>query len=94
MQGAGAAKSAPSSARQVRERDAALEGEDTGYPAYEESVDTDVEFTSQDVFNEVWERGKWLVVLMIFQSLASIVLAQFEDLIKAHVVIALFLTMV
>ena len=32
-------------------------------------------------------------MLMIFQSLASMVLAQFEDLIKAHVVIALFLTM-
>ena len=45
------------------------------------------------VFEEVWERGKWLVMLMIFQSLASMVLAQFEDLIKAHVVIALFLTM-
>ena len=59
----------------------------------EASVDADFELTSQEVFAEVWERGKWLVLLMIFQSLASMVLAQFEDLIKQHVVIALFLTM-
>eukprot|EP00802_Teleaulax_amphioxeia_P004388 Tamp_04392.p1 GENE.Tamp_04392~~Tamp_04392.p1 ORF type:complete len:360 (-),score=96.87 Tamp_04392:1898-2977(-) len=57
------------------------------------SDDADMEWASTQVLAEVWERGKWLVVLMIFQSIASMVLAQFEDLIKAHVVIALFLTM-
>jgi Mg/Co/Ni transporter MgtE len=45
------------------------------------------------ILYQVWERGRWLVVLMILQSAASLVLAQFEELIKAHVVIALFLTM-
>jgi len=68
---------------------------DKSYAASDLSNEEDeaMEFTSNKVFVEVWERGKWLVMLMIFQSLASIVLAQFEDLIKAHVVIALFLTM-
>ena len=42
------------------------------------SDDADMEWASTQVLAEVWERGKWLVVLMIFQSIASMVLAQFE----------------
>jgi len=68
-------------------RDEELEGESQ---ASENPV---VDFTSQEVFAEVWERGKWLVALLIVQSIASMVLSQFEQLIKEHVVIALFLTM-
>lgn len=74
-------------------KDAVLDDGEGSQQSSRMSADVEVALVSQEVFEEVWERGKWLVMLMIFQSLASIVLAQFEDLIKAHVVIALFLTM-
>ncbi|EKX36847.1 hypothetical protein GUITHDRAFT_145467 [Guillardia theta CCMP2712] len=52
-----------------------------------------LDFTSNKVFDEVWMRGKWLLILMIFQSLSGFIMQNFEDLIQSHVVIALFMTM-
>jgi len=80
-------------AGQTAAKDRAIDDGEGSQHSSRLSAQADFDFVSQQVFEEVWERGKWLVMLMIFQSLASMVLAQFEDLIKAHVVIALFLTM-
>jgi Mg2+ transporter MgtE len=38
-------------------------------------------------------RLSWLVALLLFQSISSVILGYFEELIERHVVIALFLTM-
>lgn len=51
------------------------------------------EAKSEEVWLEVWNRGKWLLVLLLFQSTSSIVLASFEELIKHHLTLTLFLTM-
>jgi len=38
-------------------------------------------------------RAAWLVALLLLQSLSSVVLSRFQPLVQAHVVLALFLTM-
>jgi hypothetical protein len=42
---------------------------------------------------EAYERGKWLVGLLILQSSSSFVLDKYQDLIRDHLVVTLFLTM-
>eukprot|EP00282_Hemiselmis_andersenii_P036809 CAMPEP_0169447744 /NCGR_PEP_ID=MMETSP1042-20121227/11677_1 /TAXON_ID=464988 /ORGANISM="Hemiselmis andersenii, Strain CCMP1180" /LENGTH=543 /DNA_ID=CAMNT_0009559309 /DNA_START=18 /DNA_END=1649 /DNA_ORIENTATION=- len=60
--------------------------EDSSEPWYAEAKNS-------EVWLEVWNRGKWLLVLLLFQSTSSIILSSFEELIKHHLVLALFLTM-
>eukprot|EP01124_Arcella_intermedia_P034163 TRINITY_DN8418_c0_g1_i1.p2 TRINITY_DN8418_c0_g1~~TRINITY_DN8418_c0_g1_i1.p2 ORF type:complete len:188 (+),score=24.43 TRINITY_DN8418_c0_g1_i1:43-564(+) len=43
--------------------------------------------------NEAWNRGKWLLALMVLQSSSSFLLEKFEVLLKEHLVVTLFLTM-
>lgn len=42
---------------------------------------------------EAWDRGRWLVVLLVLQSMSSFVLSSYEALVKEHMVVTLFLTM-
>lgn len=42
---------------------------------------------------EAYDRGKWLVGLLILQSSSSFVLDSYQELIKEHLVVTLFLTM-
>ena len=45
------------------------------------------------VLSEAWSRGKWLLGLLVLQSMSSIVLDSYQDLLRDHLVITLFLTM-
>ena len=74
-------------------KDAELDGgdaEDDDVVTYHTILE---EARSEEMWLEVWNRGKWLLVLLIFQSTSSIVLASFEELIKHHLALTLFLTM-
>ncbi|GAX82040.1 hypothetical protein CEUSTIGMA_g9468.t1 [Chlamydomonas eustigma] len=42
---------------------------------------------------EAWSRGRWLMGLLIFQSTSSFVLDRYQDLLRDHLVVTLFLTM-
>ena len=45
------------------------------------------------VGREVKSRGQWLLMLMLFQSGSSFVLNHYEALVREHLVLTLFLTM-
>jgi Mg/Co/Ni transporter MgtE len=45
------------------------------------------------VLDEAASRGRWLVGLLVVQSLSSVVLERFEPLIREHLAVTLFLTM-
>ena len=45
------------------------------------------------VLSEALSRGRWLVGLMAAQSLSSVILDRYSDLIRDHLVVTLFLTM-
>jgi len=45
------------------------------------------------VMREVKSRGKWLLILMMFQSGSSFVLNHYATLVREHLVLTLFLTM-
>jgi Mg/Co/Ni transporter MgtE len=45
------------------------------------------------IVSEAWSRGKWLLGLLILQSMSSIVLDSYQQLLKEHMVVTLFLTM-
>ena len=45
------------------------------------------------VVAEAYTRGQWLLALLILQSTSSVVLQNYETLIKENLVITLFLTM-
>ena len=45
------------------------------------------------VVDEVWSRGKWLLGLLVLQSTSSFVLDSYQQLLKDHIVVTLFLTM-
>lgn len=47
----------------------------------------------QDVLAEAWSRGKWLLGLLVLQSMSSVVLDSYQELLQNHLVITLFLTM-
>lgn len=47
----------------------------------------------QDVLGEAWSRGKWLLGLLVLQSMSSVVLDSYQELLQEHLVITLFLTM-
>ncbi|EME27000.1 Magnesium transporter MgtE [Galdieria sulphuraria] len=57
------------------------------------SVDVFQSYFETSSFSLIRERLSWLVALLLFQSISSIILGFFQDLIERHVVIALFLTM-
>jgi len=42
---------------------------------------------------EAYDRGKWLIGLLVLQSSSSFVLDSYQDLIREHLVVTLFLTM-
>jgi len=46
-----------------------------------------------NVFAETWSRGRWLLVLLALQSVSSVVLDHYEALLRRHMVVTLFLTM-
>lgn len=81
---------------------------DTGDPTLElcttsfgeESIDIDedtsvvvAENPGKSPIGEAYDRGKWLVGLLILQSSSSFVLDSYQELIKEHLVVTLFLTM-
>ena len=45
------------------------------------------------IVTEALSRGRWLVGLMAAQSLSSVILDRYSDLIRDHLVVTLFLTM-
>jgi Mg/Co/Ni transporter MgtE len=45
------------------------------------------------VLAEAWARGRWLLGLLALQSLSSVVLDAYADLLRDHLVVTLFLTM-
>lgn len=45
------------------------------------------------IVSEAWSRGKWLLGLLILQSMSSVVLDSYQQLLKEHMVVTLFLTM-
>lgn len=45
------------------------------------------------VWNEALTRGRWLISLLVLQSTSSFVLDSYQDLLKDHLVVTLFLTM-
>ena len=45
------------------------------------------------VLDEAWKRGTWLLGLLVLQSSSSVVLERYADLVKDHIEITLFLTM-
>ncbi len=49
--------------------------------------------TRRKVYQEVKSRGQWLLILMMFQSGSSFVLNHYETLVREHLVLTLFLTM-
>ncbi|CAM9305192.1 unnamed protein product [Pylaiella littoralis] len=46
-----------------------------------------------DPVSESYDRGRWLLGLLILQSTSSFVLDKYQDLLREHVVVTLFLTM-
>lgn len=56
-----------------------------------ESLQSDPELVG--VIPEAYMRVRWLLGLLILQSTSSLVLSQYEDLIKENIVVTLFLTM-
>ncbi|KAK9841203.1 hypothetical protein WJX74_001839 [Apatococcus lobatus] len=45
------------------------------------------------VLAEAWTRGRWLLGLLVLQSTSSFVLDNYQQLLKDHIVVTLFLTM-
>lgn len=48
---------------------------------------------ADSVLSEAWSRGKWLLGLLVLQSMSSVVLDSYQQLLKDHLVVTLFLTM-
>mmetsp|Transcript_36877 Transcript_36877/g.51216 ORF Transcript_36877/g.51216 Transcript_36877/m.51216 type:complete len:335 (-) Transcript_36877:173-1177(-) len=61
----------------------------------EDDIDlpTGMQMGLEGVAQEVWVRGQWLLGLLVLQSASSIVLEANKDLIRDHLIITLFLTM-
>eukprot|EP00873_Tetraselmis_striata_P009988 jgi/Tetstr1/430252/TSEL_020080.t1 len=48
---------------------------------------------NQGAVAEAWTRGRWLLALLVLQSTSSLVLDSYQQLLKDHLVVTLFLTM-
>lgn len=46
----------------------------------------------KDILEEAWARGKWLLGLLVAQSMSSVILEHYQQLIKDHLVVTLFLS--
>ena len=66
-------------------------GRDVDEESAEDGLVGDTEIVG--VIPEAYTRVRWLLGLLILQSTSSVVLSQYEDLIKENIVITLFLTM-
>ena len=69
----------------------AAAGRDVDEESAEDGLVGDTEIVG--VIPEAYTRVRWLLGLLILQSTSSVVLSQYEDLIKENIVITLFLTM-
>mmetsp|Transcript_3596 Transcript_3596/g.10445 ORF Transcript_3596/g.10445 Transcript_3596/m.10445 type:complete len:282 (-) Transcript_3596:348-1193(-) len=49
--------------------------------------------STQSALSEVWTRGRWLLGLLVLQSASSAVLDSYQDLLKRHLAVTFFLTM-
>ena len=69
-------------------------GQAAAWPGSSESADSlDNVSITKSAISEAYERGKWLVGLLVLQSSSSFVLDKYQDLIREHLVVTLFLTM-
>lgn len=67
---------------------------DSGLPDADECVAVfDTEPPAMGPVEEAVVRGKWLLGLLVLQSSSSLILDRYQDLLKEHVVVVLFLTM-
>jgi len=66
---------------------------DSGLPDVEMCDLEDVSPPQFSAAEEAIARGKWLLGLLIVQSTSSFVLASYEELLRDHIVVTLFLTM-
>lgn len=47
----------------------------------------------REAVEEAWSRGRWLLGLLVLQSTSSFVLDSYQQLLRDHLVVTLFLTM-
>ncbi|KAL3140202.1 hypothetical protein ABBQ38_004477 [Trebouxia sp. C0009 RCD-2024] len=78
-------------ARLYEEQQAALC--DSGLPDTEVCDVLQVPPAEMPIFSEAWSRGRWLLGLLVLQSTSSFVLEQYQELLKQHLVVTVFLTM-
>lgn len=78
-------------ARLYEEQQAALC--DSGLPDTEVCDVLHVPPADMPIYSEAWSRGRWLLGLLVLQSTSSFVLEQYQDLLKEHLVVTVFLTM-
>lgn len=51
------------------------------------------EYLQTPIWKVVWQRTPWLVGLLLLQSLSSLILSGYKDVVDAHFIISMFLTM-
>ncbi|KAL0055784.1 hypothetical protein WJX82_004301 [Trebouxia sp. C0006] len=66
---------------------------DSGLPDTEVCDVLHVPPVEMPIFSEAWSRGRWLLGLLVLQSTSSFVLEQYQQLLKEHLVVTVFLTM-
>lgn len=71
---------------------------DSGNPDFEfcelpEITSSQLPFKELQVTEEAWSRGRWLLGLLVLQSSSSFILDSYQQLLKDHLVVTLFLTM-
>ena len=94
---------APGTPRRLRKKskrrppvDADPAADATPTAASSEDVAGDEDLIGMDaetVVGEAWERGRWLLGLLVLQSSSSVVLQHYDDLVRDNLIITLFLTM-
>ena len=94
---------APGTSRRLRKKskrrppvDADPAADATPTAASSEDVASDEDLIGMDaetVVGEAWERGRWLLGLLVLQSSSSVVLQHYGDLVRDNLIITLFLTM-
>ena len=84
----------PSTPRSPRAGDAALAALcDSGLPDADVCELVDLPPADPPVLAEAWARGRWLLGLLALQSTSSFVLDAYQGLLREHLVVTLFLTM-
>lgn len=59
----------------------------------EDICEIDTESSNEMLLSEAWNRGRWLLGLLVLQSMSSFVLDWYQQLLRDHLVVTLFLTM-